>query len=73
MIITELQLNLQSHINICCCSFNKILIKREKAVLQENFDSTINFDLMINFDFFCSNNLGFPPWFERKIWFVDVS
>jgi len=23
-IITELQLNLQKHFNICCCSFNKI-------------------------------------------------
>jgi len=30
MIITELQPNLQKHINICCCSFNKISIKRKK-------------------------------------------
>jgi len=44
-IITKLQLNLQKHINICCCSFNKVSMKKKK-LLQENFD------LMINFDFF---------------------
>ena len=29
-IITELQLNLQKHINICCCSFNKISLFKRK-------------------------------------------
>ena len=52
IIITELQLNLQKHINICCCSFSWVSMKWKKTVLQENFDLTKNFDLMINFDFF---------------------
>ena len=51
IITTELQLNLQKHVNICCCSFIKISMKK-KTLLQGNFDLTINFDLMINFDFF---------------------
>jgi len=54
-VTTELQLNLQEHINICCCSFNKVSIKR-KTLMEENFDLTIIFDLTINFDFFCPNN-----------------
>jgi len=29
-VITELQLNLQKHINMCCCSFNKVSMKRKK-------------------------------------------
>ena len=40
------------HINICCCTFNKISVNRKKTVLQDKFDLTINFDLMINLDFF---------------------
>jgi len=42
-------LNLQKHINICCCSFNKILIKIKKAVLQESWPNDkfwIFFDLI---------------------------
>jgi len=35
-------------------------------MLQNKFDITINFDLT----FFI---LGIPSWYERKIWFVDVS
>jgi len=50
-IITELQLNLQKHIDICCCTLNEISIEK-KTALQEKFDPTTNFDLMINFDFF---------------------
>jgi len=65
IIITELQLNLQKYINICCCSFKNI-DKEKKTALQEKFDSTINFDLMINFDFFWPNNLGFPHGVSEK-------
>jgi len=43
--ITELQLNLQKHVTICCFSFNKISINRKKTVLQENFDLMISFDI----------------------------
>jgi len=43
---------LAKHINICCCSFNQVSMKKKKTLLQENFDLTINFDLMINFDFY---------------------
>jgi len=32
--------------------------KRQKAVLQEKFDVTINFDLMINFYIFLTGNFG---------------
>jgi len=28
IVITEVQLNLQNHIHVCCCSFNKIFVKR---------------------------------------------
>jgi len=52
IVIAELQINLQKHINICCCTFNKISVNRKKTALQDKFDLTINFDLMINLDFF---------------------
>jgi len=42
---------MQKKINICCCSFNKISMKRKKSAAK-NFDLTINFDVMINFHFF---------------------
>jgi len=48
----ELQLNLQTHINICCCSFHKLYDEEKKTLLQEIFDLRINSDPMINFDFF---------------------
>ena len=35
MIITELQQNLQNHINICCCSINKPLIKKKKLCCKK--------------------------------------
>ena len=41
--ISELQLNLLKHLNMCYCSFSKISIKR-KALLQENFDLTKKID-----------------------------
>ena len=34
---------LQKHIKSCCCSFNKVPMKK-KTLLQENFDLTINFE-----------------------------
>jgi len=34
-LISEYQQNLQKHVNICCCSFNKILIKEKKTLLEE--------------------------------------
>jgi len=49
---SELQLNLQKHIKICCCNFNKISIMKKKTLLQKNFGLTVIFDLTINFDFF---------------------
>jgi len=44
IITTELQQNLQKHINICCCGFKKILIKR-KNYTAKKFNSMINCDL----------------------------
>jgi len=41
--ISELQLNLKEHINMCFCNFNKISIKRNTQ-LQEKFNLTVNFD-----------------------------
>ena len=35
VIITELQQNMQKHINVCCCSFNKISIKRKKLCCKK--------------------------------------
>jgi len=32
---SELQLNLQKHINLCCCSFNKILVKRKSYTARQ--------------------------------------
>jgi len=46
--MSEFQLNLQKHVNIYYCNFNKMSIKKNSAV--RNFDLTINFDLMVNFD-----------------------
>jgi len=42
--ISELQLNLLKHLNMCYCSFSKISIKR-KTLLQENFDLTKKIDI----------------------------
>jgi len=44
-LISEYQLNFQKHVNICCCSFDKISIKKKNCAAR-------NFDLMINFNFF---------------------
>jgi len=41
----RMQLNLQNHVNICCCSFNKVSMKRKNSAAR-NFDLTINFYLM---------------------------
>jgi len=53
-IISELQLNLQKHVNTGCGSVNKISMKRKK-LLQDKFDQTINLDLMINSDLFLTD------------------
>ena len=42
--VSKFQLNLQKHVNICCCSFNKIPIEK-KSVLQK-------------IDFFWPNSFG---------------
>jgi len=34
-IMSEFYLNLQKHVNVCCCSFNKISKKRKQTVPQE--------------------------------------
>jgi len=47
-ITSEFQLNLQKHVNNCCCRFNKM----KTNCAARNFDLTTNVDLMINFDFF---------------------
>jgi len=56
-LISEYQQNLQKHVNICCCSFNNILIKG-KNFARRNLDPIVNFDLMINIDLFWPNNFG---------------
>jgi len=33
--ISELQLNLQKNIKICCCKFNKILVTRKKICCKK--------------------------------------
>ena len=47
-IMSEFQLNLQKHVNICCCSLYKV----KTNCATRTFDLTTNFYLMINFDFF---------------------
>jgi len=42
--ISEVQVNLQNDINVYCCSFNKILMKK-KTPLQENLDFTKKFNI----------------------------
>jgi len=46
-------------------------MKRKNSAARK-FCPTINFDLMINFDFF-DLITWIPSWYEREIWFVDVS
>ena len=38
--------NLQKHVNICCCGFDKISIKRKNICATRNFYLTINIDLI---------------------------
>jgi len=54
----RLQLNLQKHTSMCCCSFNKIPIKRN--TLQENFDFMIN--NLTFFDLITSGSLMVSAW-----------
>ena len=49
--VTHLQLTLQKHINSCCCSFNKISIKRNKYAASEIRPND-------KFCLFWANNLG---------------
>jgi len=48
-IITELQLNLQKHINICCYNFQLNIKQRKKLCCRKS---------LMNFDLFRPNNLG---------------
>jgi len=58
-ITTELQLNLQKHISICCCSFNKISMKRKTSAARK-FWPDDKFWPNDKFWLFWPNNLGFP-------------
>jgi len=52
-IITELQLNLQKHINICCCSFNKAIDEEKKLCCKKIWQND-KFDLI--------------TWDSRMVW-----
>jgi len=55
---SELQLNLQKHINVCCCSFNKISIKGN-ITLQDNYNVTI---ILTFFDLITFESLMVSVW-----------
>jgi len=48
-VTTELQPNLQKHITICCCSFNKVLMKKKKLCRKKilTFFDVITWDSLM--------------------------
>ena len=54
--ISDLQLNLQKHINVCCCGLKKI--DKEKTRLQENWLKTKHFDFFWSNDFAVAHGIS---------------
>jgi len=67
IIISELQLNLKRHIYITINAASINTEKRNKAVLQEKFDVTMNFDMMIHFCSFLTENFGVSHGFSVNL------
>jgi len=65
IVITELQLNLQNHIHVCCCSFNKIFIKRKYCAPKQVWPKD-KFWPNNKFWLFLPNNLEFPDGMSVK-------
>ena len=68
VIITELELNLQRHINVCCCSFNKISILQRKICAAKIVWPKKNFVIMTNFDLF----FDLITWDSLMVWEWNV-